>query len=107
MTSIPRRGEIWWGEAAEEGGRPFLVIARSEAISVMQRILVVPVTRTQRRMIPSELSLGPEDGLRFECCAPFDNIRPFPKALLIRKLGALGIDREHEICSVLAATTGC
>lgn len=103
----PKRGEIWWGEAADEGGRPFLVIARSEAIAVMQRVLVVPVTRTQRRTIRSELMLGPNEGLRWECCAAFDNIRPFPKSLLTRKLGELGIEREHELCSVLAATTGC
>ena len=103
----PRRGEIWWGEAAEEGGRPFLVISRSVAIEAMQRVLVVPITRTQRRTIRSELTLGPGEGLRWECCAAFDNIRPFPKSLLIRKLGGLSLEREHELCAVLAATTGC
>lgn len=73
----------------------------------MQRILVVPVTRTQRRMIRSELTLGEGDGLRFECCAAFDNIRPVPKSLLVRRLGGLSAERLHEICDVLAATTGC
>ena len=103
----PRRGEIWWGEQPDESGRPFLIIARSEAIPSMQKVLVVPITRTQRRAIRSELALGPTDGLRWECSAAFDNIRPIPKALLLRKLGALGPEREHELCSVLAATTGC
>jgi mRNA interferase MazF len=103
----PQRGEIWWGEAEEDKGRPFLVIARSEAIESMQRVLVAPITTTQRRSIRSELALGPGDGLRRECCATFDNIRPFPKALLVRRLGALSPDRVHELCTVLNATTGC
>ena len=103
----PQRGEIWWGEQPDELGRPFLVIARSEAIGSMQRVLVAPVTRTQRRTIRSELALGPGDGLRWECCASFDNIRPFPKSLLTRRLGAVPPERLHELCDVLATTTGC
>jgi mRNA-degrading endonuclease toxin of MazEF toxin-antitoxin module len=103
----PQRGEIWWGEQQADTGRPFLVIARSEAVESMQRVLVAPVTRAVRRTIRSELELGPADGLRFECCASFDNIRPFPKALLVRRLGALAPERLHELCDVLAATTGC
>ena len=73
----------------------------------MQRVLVVPVTTTQRRTIRSELTLGPADGLKRECCAAFDNIRPFPKALLVRRLGVLSPDRMSELCTVLNATTGC
>lgn len=103
----PQRGEIWWGEQADELGRPFLVIARPEAIVSMLRVLVVPITRTQRRTVRSELELGPTDGLRHECCASFDNIRSIPKSLLVRRLGTLGPDRIHELCEVLAATTGC
>lgn len=103
----PQRGEIWWGAQPDEQGRPYLVIARSEAIESMKRVLVAPVTRTQRRMIRSELVLGPSDGLRWDCCASFDNIRPFPKALLTRRLGSLSSERIHEMCLVLSATTGC
>jgi mRNA interferase MazF len=103
----PQRGEIWWGEEKADVGRPFLVIARSEAIESMKRVLVAPVTRTVRRTVRSELALGPADGLRWECCASFDNIRPFPKALLVRRLGTLSPTRLHELCDVLAATTGC
>ena len=73
----------------------------------MQRVFVVPITRTHRRTLRRELMLGPRDGLRWECCATFDNIRPFPKSLLVRRLGALGAERMLELCDVLAATTGC
>lgn len=100
------RGEIWWGETPEHKGRPFLVVSRDAANAVMQRVLVAPVT-TRIRSIPSELPLGGAEGLPIESVASFDNLQPFPKALLVRRLGALGPDRRHLICSVVAASLDC
>lgn len=99
------RGEIWWGEAPDEKGRPFLVVSRDSANQVMQRVLVVPVTRTVRGL-PSELCLGPDEGLPVESVASFDNIRPFPRSMLVRRLGALG-PRLHEICGVVGVALDC
>ncbi len=99
------RGEVWWGEAPEIGGRPFLVVSRDAANRVMRRVLVAPVT-TRVRGLPSELPLGPDEGLPVECAASFDNLRPFPKAMLTRRLGSLGA-RVHEICAVAGATLDC
>lgn len=47
MTQL-RRGEIWWGEAPDEKGRPYLVLTRDEAIPVLRAVLTAPVTRTVR-----------------------------------------------------------
>lgn len=100
------RGELWWGESADEKGRPFLVVSRDEANEVMQRVLVAPVT-TRIRGVPSELRLGRAEGLPHESVASFDNLRPFPKVLLVRRLGAMGAGRAHLLCSVAAATLDC
>lgn len=100
------RGEVWWGEAPDEKGRPFLIVSRDAANEVMARVLVAPVTRRVRG-IPSELQLGLGEGLPVESAAAFDNIRPFPKAMLVRRLGALGAERSHELCTVAAATLDC
>lgn len=100
------RGEVWWGEADDEKGRPFLVVSRDGANAVMQRVLVAPVT-TRVRSAPSELPLGPDDGLPRECVASFDNLRPFPKSMLTRRLGALAPARSHLMCAVAAATLDC
>ncbi|CAN5915298.1 type II toxin-antitoxin system PemK/MazF family toxin [soil metagenome] len=100
------RGEVWWGEAPDERGRPFLVVSRDAANAVMQRVLVAPVT-TRIRSVPSELSLGPDEGLPRASAASFDNLRPFPKALLVRRLGALGPERRSLLCAVAAATLDC
>ena len=99
------RGEVWWGESPDEKGRPFLIVSRDAANDVMQRVLVAPVTRRVRG-VPSELALGASEGLPVASVASFDNLRPFPKAMLVRRLGSLG-PRQHEICRAAGATLDC
>lgn len=102
---VVARGELWWGETPDEQGRPFLVVSRDAANAVMDRVLVAPVTR-RARGIPSELPVGPDDGLPVDSVAAFDNLRPFPKSMLVRRLGALN-ERSSLICDVAAATLAC
>ncbi len=102
---VVAKGDVWWGEAPDEKGRPFLVVSRDVANEVMQRVLVAPVSR-RIRDLPSELRLGLAEGLPVESVASFDNLRPFPKAMLVRRLGALG-PRMHEICLAAEATLDC
>ncbi len=102
---VVAKGDVWWGEAPDEKGRPFLVVSRDAANEVMQRVLVAPVSR-RIRDLPSELRLGLSEGLPVESVASFDNLRPFPKAMLVRRLGALG-PRMHEICLAAEATLDC
>ncbi len=102
---VVARGEVWWGEAPDGKGRPFLVVSRDGANAVMQRVLVAPVTRRVRGL-PSEVPLGAEEGLPSESVASFDNLRPFPKTMLVRRLGTLG-PRLDEICRAGAATLDC
>lgn len=99
------RGEVWWGEAPDEKGRPYLVVSRDAANEVMQRVLVAPVTRRVRGL-PSEVPVGADEGLPVESVASFDNLRPFPKAMLVRRLGALG-PRGDEICRAGGAALDC
>jgi mRNA interferase MazF len=103
---VVARGEVWWGETPEEKGRPFLVVGRDAANRVMQRVLVAPVT-SRIRGIPSELPLGEAEGLPQQSVASFDNLRPFPKAMLVHRIGALGPDRSRDICRIAGATIDC
>lgn len=101
----PRQGEVWWAEA-EDKRRPVLVITRSDAIAVLSRVVVAPVTRTVRR-IPTEIRFGPDDGLPTDCAASFDNLQPINRHLLTERLGALDAARRREICAALAALADC
>ncbi len=103
---VVERGEIWWGESPDQKGRPYLVVSRDAANQVMQRVLVAPVS-TRVRGIPSELTLGVDEGMPRECIASFDNLRSFRKSMLVRRLGSLGALRHREMCSVAAATLDC
>lgn len=104
--SEPQRGEVWWAEVAEAGRRPFLVLTRTRAIPVLHSIIAAPLTRTARG-IPTELSLGPEDGVPTDCAASFDNIRVIPKDLLTERVCTLDPIRMLEVCAALRTAVDC
>ena len=103
--SQPRQGEVWWAEA-EDKRRPVLVVTRSEAIPVLHRLVVAPVTRTVRG-IPTEIGLGADEGLPVECAASFDNVQPIDRRLLTERIGALAASRRHEVGHALDALADC
>lgn len=100
------RGEVWWGELPEAGRRPFLVMTRSRAIPVLTSVVVAPVTRTVRG-IPTELPLGPDDGMPVECAASFDNLRVVPKANLTERICSLAPARMTAACAALRNAVDC
>lgn len=100
------RGEVWWGETPDEKGRPFLVVSRDAANRVMSRVLVAPIT-TRIRGVPSELHVGEPEGLPRPSVASFDNLQPFPKAMLVHRIGALAPDRWRDICRTAGAAIDC
>ena len=88
-----KRGEIWWAELpAPTRRRPVLLLSRDEAYSFRSLIIVAPVT-TRIRNIPSEVLLGPEDGLPGACVANLDIITTIPKANLRERLTSLSSDK--------------
>lgn len=102
--STPRQAEVWWAEV-ETMRRPVLVVTRSEATEVLTGIVVAPVTRTVRE-IPTEIALGPADGLPEECVASFDNLQRIRSSALTTRLGDISWRRE-EICGALRALADC
>jgi mRNA interferase MazF len=100
------RGEVWWLEHPEAGRRPACILTRQAAIPVLSQILVAPVTRTVRG-IPTEVVLGPEDGMPDDCALSLDNIAAVPKALLTRRITRLGAAKLAELCAALNTATGC
>jgi mRNA interferase MazF len=106
MVREPRRGEVWWGEFEGAGRRPFLVMTRTPAVAVLNNVLAAPVTRTIRQ-IPTELLLGPDDGMPTECAASFDNLRVVPKAYLVDRICHVEASRMAEACAALRAAVDC
>jgi mRNA interferase MazF len=105
VVTHPLQGEVWWA-GADDKRRPVLVITRSDAIPVLARLVVAPITRTVRG-IPTEIPLGPDDGLPADCAASFDNVEPINRHLLTARIATLGAARRHELCGALAALADC
>ena len=103
--SLPAQGEVWWAEA-EDKRRPVLVVTRSDAIPVLGWIVVAPVTRTVRD-IPTEVALGPSEGLPEPCAASFDNLQPIRRSHLTQRVGRLDPGRRLDLCAALQALADC
>lgn len=100
------RGEIWWYEPPDEKPRPYLILTRDEALSVLNRVHGVPTTSTVRG-IPSEVRLSPDDGMPAECALSFDNLRLIRRSLLTRRITELPEYRWPEVCAALNFTIAC
>jgi mRNA interferase MazF len=103
---VVARGEIWWYEPPDEKPRPYLILTRDQALSVLDRVHGVPTTSNVRG-IPSEVRLSPDDGMTAECALSFDNLRLIRKSLLTRRITALPEYRWSEVCEVLNFTLAC
>jgi len=80
-------------------------VSRDEAYAVRTRVTVVPVSRTVRA-IPTEVRLGPSDGLPKAGVANADEIVTIPKSLLGARIGALSRARLAELDAALLFALG-
>ncbi len=73
---------MWWVQfPSPVGRRPAILVSRDAAYRIRSAITVVPLTRTIRG-IPTEVTLGPKDGVPKTCVANADVIMTVPKALI-------------------------
>lgn len=101
------RGEIrWYRFPSPDKLRPVLIITRSSAIPLLDKIIVAMVT-TRIRNLPSEVYLTPaEDGMLRECVVNFDNLFTVPKSQIGKRITTLSADRLEDVDSALAYALG-
>lgn len=91
------RGEVWWARLAPPAGtRPVVLLSREKAIQVRHWVTVAQVTRTVKGL-PTEVSLGLEDGMPKECVANTDMLLTIPKAALTDRICALSWQKMREV----------
>ena len=101
-----RRGEVWWADLEPPAGRrPVVLLSRNESYVIRSLVTVAPVT-THIRRIPSEVRLGPDDGLPRPCVANLDAITTVPKDCLRSRLTVLSPHKVREIESALHFALG-
>ena len=101
-----RRGEVWWADLPSPAGyRPVVLLSRDLAYQIRQFVTVAPVT-TRRRDIPSEVGLGPEDGLPRPSVVNLDTINTIPKARLRDRIAILSLEKLGEVETAIHIALG-
>jgi len=72
----------------------------------MRKVTIAYLTRTMRD-IPTQVRLGPDDGMPEECVVALDNLRTVHRVLLGEPITSLAGKRMDEVCQALAIATGC
>ncbi|MDX2013737.1 MAG: type II toxin-antitoxin system PemK/MazF family toxin [Myxococcaceae bacterium] len=107
MARRVRRGEIWLYEFKKpDKRRPVLVLSRNEAIDVLPRVMVAPITSIIRDL-PSEYRLGVRHGLKVESVATFDMIQTVDQSGLRQFLGSVSATELRAACQALEVAVGC
>ena len=101
-----RRGEVRRAEHPDWPRRPALVLTRDEAIEYLGEIFVVLAT-TNIRGLPTEVELGPDDGMPRACVLNADHTATLAKSYLGEVIITLGPARLAEVCRALDRATGC
>jgi mRNA interferase MazF len=97
MSAGLHRGSTWLADLPPpHGTRPVVIVTRDRAIGLLTNVTVVPVTRTVYGA-PTEVELGPPEGMRTDCVAGCDNVATVSKNLLRRRLGELGPVKLEEL----------
>ena len=101
------RGEVrFFRFPAPDKQRPVLILTRASALSYLSRVTIAPITSTIRG-VPSEVLLGPEDGMKGACAVNLHNVVTVPQSSLGRRIASLGPSRMREVCVALAFALGC
>jgi mRNA interferase MazF len=86
--------------------RPALVLTRDSALRYLTRVTIAPITSTVRG-VPSEVPLGPDDGMKAVCAINLHNVITIDQKVLGRRIAQLSEARMREVCSGLAFALGC
>jgi len=100
------RGEIWWARMPPPvGRRPVVLVSRESAYAVRTSITVAELSRTVRG-IPSEVTLGPADGLPRRCALNTDNLVTISKARLEARLQRAACSQAPPVTRATGSQAG-
>ena len=96
-----RRGEVrWYAFARPDEKRPVVVLTRDSVLEYLGEATVAPITRTVRG-IPSEVPLGPDDGMPEPCAVNLDHVQTVARGRLGALVTTLSTQRMAEVREAL------
>jgi mRNA interferase MazF len=81
-------------------------MTRDEALDRLNTVFVVLAT-TNVRGLPTEVELGPDDGMPRDCVLNADNTATIAKVYLRETITVLGPDKLAAVCRALSIATNC
>jgi mRNA interferase MazF len=107
MARAVGRGDIWlYTFRPPDKRRPVVVLSRQSAIDQLHTVMAAPVTSTIYGA-PSEVIVGPDEGLKHTCAVNLDHVQTVEKSRLTTYVGSMGPAKLRDICRALAIATGC
>jgi mRNA interferase MazF len=101
-----KRGEIrWYRFRAPDKRRPVVVLTRDSVLDYLGEVTVAPITSTIRD-IPSEVVLGPDDGVPQPCAINLDHLQTVSKDRLGGIVATLPAARLVEVRDALLFALG-
>ncbi|MFW6012541.1 MAG: type II toxin-antitoxin system PemK/MazF family toxin [bacterium] len=106
MAGLMQRGEIrWYRFRRPDKKRPVVLLTRDSALEFLGEVTVAPITSTIRE-IPSEVVLGPPDGMPRECAVNLDHVQTVSRGNLGPLITTLPGARLGEIRRALLFALG-
>jgi mRNA interferase MazF len=102
--ATPRRADVWLAQL--DNVRPVVVLTRDPLGSLLNAVIVAPVTSTIREL-STEVRVGPSDGVRHESVVNLDNVQLVARSRLIRRVGRARPATMTAICIALTGAVGC
>lgn len=101
-----QRGDIrWFRFDAPDKRRPVLVLGRSEILSSLAQVPVIPLS-TQARGLAWEVALSEQDGLPSDCVLKPEWIRSVDRSMLGPWIASLPDARWKEVREAILAALG-
>ena len=83
-----------------------LVLTRSEVIGLLHTVMVALITSAVRGA-PSEVLVGPDEGLEHSSAVNLDHVQTVERARLVGYVGSLPASKMRGVRRALAIATGC
>ena len=101
-----QRGEVrWYRFPQPDKKRPVLILTRDSVLDLLAEVTVAPITSTVRD-IPSEVPLGPEDGMPRRCAVNLDHLQTVAKARVGPLITTLRRETMNEVERAIAFALG-
>ena len=107
MARRVARGEIWLLNLRRpDKRRPVLVLSRPSLIGLLHTVTVAAVTSTLRGS-PTEVEVGPDDGLKSTSCVNLCNVFTVQQNDLRTFVGTVASEKMRHVCEALSIACGC